>query len=318
MTDKKAISHHASATEANEADKAECDRLGALAKAEDVKRSELLTRSQMAHRAGDRDAARVLSKQGKVHGSRRDSYSAQARDLIFRANNRRLPLDTIDLHGLYVKEAKEFLTARIDAIAAEVRHDSERPLRVIVGRGIHSTNGERKLAPAVEHICRARGLQFCEDETNPGRILISLQPGGVGRGQRRLLPTRQQQAPPLQAPPPQAYAESQLQYGRYQTQYGEYRPQYGKHRPQSDGYLPQYGTSTARSGSRGAGLCFWLICLMVCFGFLCLGVVLIPLFFGLLVYFGFVGMCVLSLFIIPLYAARRAMAASSSLFKQLP
>ena len=312
MTDKKAISHHASATEANEADKAECDRLGALAKAEDVKRSELLTRSQMAHRAGDRDAARVLSKQGKVHGARRDSYSAQARDLIFRANNRCLPLDTIDLHGLYVKEAKEFLTARIDATAAEVRHDSERPLCVIVGRGNHSTNGERKLAPAVEHICRARGLQFCEDETNPGRILISLRPGGVGRGQRRLLPTRRQQAPPLQAlsplapllqaplpqaPPPQAYAESQLQYGRYQS---------------------QYGNSTDRSGSRGAGLCFWLICLMVCFGFLCLGVVLIPLFFGLLVYFGFVGMCVLSLFIIPLYAARRAMAASSSLFKQLP
>ena len=279
LTDKKAISHDATAAEANKADKTEGDRLRALALAEGVKCRELATRSRAAYRVGNGAAARALSKQGKTHGARRDSYNAQACDLIFRANNRRLSPGTIDLHGLYATEAQKILTARIDATAAEIRYGSEqllcaiygseRLLRVIVGRGNHSTNGERKLAPVVEGICRARGLQFRQDETNPGRILISLQPGvegGVLPSGWKQAPLPPAQAPPAQASPaqaplpqaplpqapspqaplpqapsPQAYISYQAQYGRYQSQYGRYEPQYGGYQPQYGGHQPQYG-----------------------------------------------------------------------------
>ena len=270
-------------------DKTECDRLRALARAENAAHRKLVTRSQKVHRAGNGAAALALSKRSKVHGARRDSYNAQACNLIFRANNRHLSPDTIDLHGLYVTEAKEILTARIDAIDAEERYGSERLLRanygsgrllrVIVGRGNHSTNGERKLAPVVEGICQNRGLLFREDETNPGRILISLRLGDEGGVllsglQQAPLPSPHaphtpsphalpphappshappsyappSHAPPPHAPPPQASRPPLLAprplpqaNAMYQPQYSRYQSQYGGPQPQYGGPQPQNG-----------------------------------------------------------------------------
>ena len=51
--------------------------------------------------------------EGKEHDRVGDDYHRQARDYIFRANNTGRAGDEIDLHGLYVLEAKEILEKRI-------------------------------------------------------------------------------------------------------------------------------------------------------------------------------------------------------------
>lgn len=61
-------------------------------------------------------------------------------------NNRDSPPGTIDLHGLYVKEAIEKTEQAI--MSAQANREGE--LRVIVGKGIHSPGHHAKIKPAVE------------------------------------------------------------------------------------------------------------------------------------------------------------------------
>ena len=63
-------------------------------------------------------------------------------------NNQHSPTGTIDLHGLYVKEAIEKTE---EAIAAGQR-GGQGELRVIVGKGIHSQGHVAKIKPAVQEL----------------------------------------------------------------------------------------------------------------------------------------------------------------------
>lgn len=68
----------------------------------------------------------------------------------FTANNQSSPPGTIDLHGLYVKEAIE----RTESAIAESQRSGMEELRVIVGKGIHSQGGVGKIKPAVQDLMR--------------------------------------------------------------------------------------------------------------------------------------------------------------------
>jgi len=61
-------------------------------------------------------------------------------------NNKHSPPGTIDLHGLYVKEAIE----RTEAAIANAQRQGTDELRVIVGKGIHSQGHVAKIKPAVQ------------------------------------------------------------------------------------------------------------------------------------------------------------------------
>lgn len=63
-------------------------------------------------------------------------------------NNKQSPVGTIDLHGLYVKEAIE----RTEAAIAEGQRSGQGELRVIVGKGIHSQGHVAKIKPAVQDL----------------------------------------------------------------------------------------------------------------------------------------------------------------------
>ncbi|KAF8251283.1 DUF1771-domain-containing protein [Wilcoxina mikolae CBS 423.85] len=200
----RAINHLSSATDSDEA---EYDRLRGLARAEASKRSTLLQRSQAAYQAGDKAAAHALSQEGKAHGLQMERYNLQARDFIFRANNADQPADTIDLHGLYVEEAEEILEARINAATRR----GDEGLHVIVGRGNHSVDHVRKLAPAVERICRGLGLRYREEE-NEGRVYVWLRPGTGGEG----------------VVPP-GWGQHQQHHGQQQQHHGQQQQQHGGH-----------------------------------------------------------------------------------------
>lgn len=110
---------------ASAADEAEYDRLRGLAHAAHAKRNSCFERSRAAYASGQKAQAKDLSNEGKDHDRVGDDYHRQARDYIFRVNNAGRTGDEIDLHGLYVQEAKDILRTRIQAEQARG------------GRGLH-------------------------------------------------------------------------------------------------------------------------------------------------------------------------------------
>ncbi|WRT69317.1 uncharacterized protein IL334_006301 [Kwoniella shivajii] len=135
--------------------------------------------SQQAYQSGDGARAHELSLQGKNHQKRQDYLDDEAGAWIFNENNKQSPDDTIDLHGLYVKEAIERVES---AITQAQRSGHSEELRVIVGKGIHSQGGRAKIKPAVEDLMRKYNLTAHVDPSNTGVLIVDLQ--GRGGGQR--------------------------------------------------------------------------------------------------------------------------------------
>ena len=105
------VSHSPSAAE-----EAEYDRLRGLAHAAHNKRNSCFEKSRAAYTAGQGAHAKTLSNEGKEHDRVGNDYHLQARNYIFRVNNVHRNEDEIDLHGLYVQEAKDVLKQRIQAV----------------------------------------------------------------------------------------------------------------------------------------------------------------------------------------------------------
>ncbi|WWC63749.1 uncharacterized protein I303_106354 [Kwoniella dejecticola CBS 10117] len=134
--------------------------------------------SQQAYQSGDGERAHELSVQGKSHQKRQDELDDEASAWIFNENNKASPQNTIDLHGLYVKEAIEKVE---ESITSSQRSGAEE-LRVIVGKGIHSQGGKAKIKPAVEELMAKYNLSAHVDPDNSGVLIVDLQ--GRGGGQR--------------------------------------------------------------------------------------------------------------------------------------
>ncbi|KAK9451391.1 uncharacterized protein V1518DRAFT_408432 [Limtongia smithiae] len=158
----------------NHADDAEYARLRGLAQAAYKARSRCYDDAHEAYQRGDGAEAKRLSELGKKHDAEMDDYNAQAAAFVFRANNADSDADEIDLHGLYVNEAEEYLRQRIQACKAR----NEDHLEVIVGKGNHSVNGVAKLKPAVERLCQENNFQYAVDEHNLGVVIINFRQSG--------------------------------------------------------------------------------------------------------------------------------------------
>ncbi|WVW79636.1 hypothetical protein I302_101605 [Kwoniella bestiolae CBS 10118] len=134
--------------------------------------------SQSAYQSGDGARAHELSQQGKSHQRKQDELDDEASAWIFTENNKSSPPDTIDLHGLYVKEAIE----RVESAITTSQRGGSEELRVIVGKGIHSQGGRAKIKPAVEGLMVKYNLTAHVDPSNTGVLIVDLQ-GRTG-GQR--------------------------------------------------------------------------------------------------------------------------------------
>ncbi|KAJ8100565.1 hypothetical protein POJ06DRAFT_238069 [Lipomyces tetrasporus] len=218
----------------NHADDAEYKRLRDLASNEYLARSRCYDAAHEAHKRGDGAEAKRISEQGKQHGENMDRYNAQAAAFVFRANNADSDADEIDLHGLYVKEAEEYLEQRIAASKAR----NEAHLEVIVGKGNHSTGGVAKIKPAVERLCQEHGFQYAADDDNSGVIIINFQrPGGY-------TPMGQM---PFQ--PKHNFAQSNYHYPSPERPNATYRPQVQYNNIYGRQDQPQYGNSYANTAS---------------------------------------------------------------------
>jgi len=95
----------------------------------------------------------------------------RAAKIIFTENNKnRKEGGKIDLHGLYVAEAKQFAKDQIQA--AILRGDDV--VRFIVGKGLHSDAGLAKIRPALEVLFTKLGLQHSLDPYNAGVLIVRL------------------------------------------------------------------------------------------------------------------------------------------------
>ncbi|KAK0430775.1 Smr-domain-containing protein [Armillaria borealis] len=126
--------------------------------------------SREAYSRGDGAAAKVLSKQGKIHKQEMEQLNKEASDWIYLENNRDRKPGEIDLHGLYVKEA----IARTDTALEEAKGRGDSEIRIIVGKGLHSERGEARLGPAIKGLMRRYQLVAEFDPSNSGVLVVKL------------------------------------------------------------------------------------------------------------------------------------------------
>ncbi|KAJ7193306.1 hypothetical protein GGX14DRAFT_405569 [Mycena pura] len=109
------------------------------------------------------------------HLQRQRVFNKEACDIIFLANNEgkgRAP-DEIDLHGLFVQEAKEMVSKAI--IKAKKLGFTE--VRVIVGKGLHAPAGEPQLGPKLaSYIDEELGQSVWKDPQNAGVLVVGHRP----------------------------------------------------------------------------------------------------------------------------------------------
>lgn len=231
----------------NHATDSEYLRLRGLADAAYKKRNALSQQSQSAYKSGDKAEAARLSEQLKHALQEAENYSMQAAEYVFRENNGDSAGDEIDLHGLYVKEAKWILQKRI--ISAVRSHQSH--LKVIVGKGLHSENGVAKLKPAMDEMCDEAGLTHRIDPKNAGVLVIDL--SNVDESQ---LPSSWSAGPEMAMPQP-AHQQSHQQGSHGQQQYqSNGQPQYQQQQQQNNGNNFKTGNQYVDMFIKIACICF--------------------------------------------------------------
>ncbi|KAI9637000.1 uncharacterized protein MKK02DRAFT_45710 [Dioszegia hungarica] len=136
--------------------------------------------SQQAYQSGNGAKAHDLSAEGKQHAARQDQLDDEASSWIFIENNRDSPPGTLDLHGLYVKEAIE----RTESAIREAQGRGDTEMQIIVGKGLHSQGHVAKIKPAVEDLMRRYNLAAHIDSHNTGVLVVDLR-GGTQGGRSR-------------------------------------------------------------------------------------------------------------------------------------
>ncbi|WFD43979.1 hypothetical protein MPSI1_002644 [Malassezia psittaci] len=148
------------------------------ARSEGDNMSRCFAQSKSAYSRGDHARAKQLSDQGNYHKQQMELLNARAVDWIYAANNADSPPGTIDVHGLYVKEA----LAKVDQVIAQAQAQRFPHLRIIVGKGIHSRDHVSKIRPAVEDLLRKYNVAARIDPKNHGVLIVDLfgpQGGGI-------------------------------------------------------------------------------------------------------------------------------------------
>lgn len=188
------------------------------------KKNKLSQQSQEAFQKGDKQKAHELSEQLKKILDEAENYNRKAAEYVFLENNADSKEDEIDLHGLYVKEAKWILQKRI----SESIRTNQPHLKVIVGKGLHSENGVAKLKPAIDEMCDESNLKHHMDPKNAGVLVIDLNntsgdnipshwdstPLGQGQGQG---PSQGHQNQYQPQPQQQPQYQQQPQQGEFKT-----------------------------------------------------------------------------------------------------
>ncbi|KAI0276596.1 hypothetical protein BGY98DRAFT_985173 [Russula aff. rugulosa BPL654] len=124
--------------------------------------------AKQARKRRDFSAEAMHKQNARVRDCAVERLNKEAATAIFNQKNKNLPNGTIDLHGLYVNEALKY--AKLEFQSAVLR--SDKVVRFIVGKGLHTKDGKAKIRPAVEKLCKERGFTYRLDPNNAGILIV--------------------------------------------------------------------------------------------------------------------------------------------------
>jgi DNA-nicking Smr family endonuclease len=132
---------------------------------------ECFKQSREAFARNKKALAKHLSLRGEAYKVNMEHLDKAASSKIFEGNNQGHISDMVDLHGLYVSEAKVYFSNAV----RRAQNSGESSLYVIVGKGNHSENNIARIKPAIQEYGQSLGLDI-EEDLNNGRLVVSLDP----------------------------------------------------------------------------------------------------------------------------------------------
>lgn len=115
-----------------------------------------------------------LYKQANDKKNELEVAEKEAADVIFKNRNKGYGLDQLDLHGLYVRFAIDYVRERLDILQDKKNKANVPVLSIITGIGNHSEGNVAKIKPAIEELLNERGLKYNLDETVSLLLPLSL------------------------------------------------------------------------------------------------------------------------------------------------
>ena len=132
-------------------------------------RDEAYQKSQDAFNQGNHAAAKENSEKRKECAEKIKFHNSKAAEEIFRFHNPHPEhLEQVDLHGLFVEEAKE----KVESHISRCKRAKLKQFKVVVGKGLHSVNGVPKLKFAIQELVETYHLRCTIDERNAGCLLV--------------------------------------------------------------------------------------------------------------------------------------------------
>ncbi|XP_064481786.1 uncharacterized protein LOC135394760 isoform X2 [Ornithodoros turicata] len=136
-------------------------------------RQESFQKAKSAYHRGMKTVAAFYSQQGRLHAEKMRTANERASGILFDLRNASCDDNTLDLHGLHVQEAIQVLKNFVKLKKREAWCLQKRMvLRVITGRGAHSSHNIPKVKFAVEGYLRSSQLNY--DEMQAGMFHIKL------------------------------------------------------------------------------------------------------------------------------------------------
>ena len=128
----------------------------------------LLTARGAAKSAGDaKEYNRQASEVLKQSDGKRELANRAFR-LAYNPSSTSKKLTVCDLHGQFVEDAIKQVFTLLHSLPGT----DASSLRIITGRGVHSTGGKAKLAPAIREYLRSENIKF-SDEVDGGSLTVS-------------------------------------------------------------------------------------------------------------------------------------------------
>ena len=160
----------------------EGNALRAEAEAFAKERSQLMDEANAAYEAGDRDKAKELREQAKAAGENMHAKGKEAAKVIL-AHRDAVALEAdpdldingyLDLHGLQVAEALDFVEVKLAALAlaSAAAGGAEQPLWLMPGAGHHSGAGGPAIKPACEEILKTRGIRYEDKDAGSWSVWV--------------------------------------------------------------------------------------------------------------------------------------------------
>ncbi|KAA1472926.1 hypothetical protein DENSPDRAFT_839320 [Dentipellis sp. KUC8613] len=133
-------------------------------------------KARKARVAGNRSDAQLHNRLADERRVQAEKLNKDAAEVLYRENNegKNRSASEADLHDLYVEEALDFARRAIST----ARQEGLASVKLIVGKGNRSKNGEAKIKPRVQNMLDDLNIPFEVSPRNEGVLVVMLREDG--------------------------------------------------------------------------------------------------------------------------------------------